>query len=70
MPDTESEYYLKWIFHVFYRNTKIQDETDLGPIVKANISEKKSTVKMDPVKDFGNFSSLMAPALLSGKKTR
>ena len=24
---------------------------------------------MDPVKDFGSFSSLMAPALLSGKKS-
>ena len=61
-----------WLFNTtyFYRNTKIQDETDLGPVVKSNISEKKSTVKMDPVKDFGNFSSLMAPALLSGKKNR
>ena len=46
------------------RNTKIVDE---GPVVKASINDKKSVVKMNPVKDFGSFSSLMAPALLSGK---
>lgn len=46
--------------------TKVIDD---GPVVKASIADKKSTVKMDPVKDFGSFSSLMAPALLSGKKT-
>ena len=40
---------------------------DEGPAVKASIADKKSVVKMEPVKDFGNFSSLMAPALLSGK---
>lgn len=45
---------------------KVLDE---GPVIKANISDKKSVIKMDPVKDFGTFSSLLAPALLSGKKT-
>ena len=39
---------------------------DQAPAVKASIADKKSVVKMDPVKDFGSFSTLMAPALLSG----
>jgi hypothetical protein len=42
---------------------------DEGPVVKASISDKKSVVKMEPSKEFGSFSSLLAPALLSGKKT-
>lgn len=48
------------------RNTKVQDD---GPVVKSSIADKKSVVKMDPVKDFGSFSLLMAPALISGKKS-
>ena len=48
------------------QKTKPFIENDSGPVVKANISDKKSVVKMDPVKDFGSFSILNAPALLSG----
>ena len=61
-----------WKFFLYYfifRNTKIQDDDNKAPIVKTSIADKKSVVKMDPVKDFGSFSSLMAPALLSGKKS-
>ena len=51
----------------FDQKMKVID--DGGPVVKASISDKKSKVKMEPAKDFGSFSSLMAPQLLSGKKS-
>ena len=47
----------------------LDDRADDDKVVKASISDKKSKVKMEPAKDFGSFSSLMAPQLLSGKKS-
>ena len=35
--------------------------------VKASISDKKVKTKMEPAKDFGSFSILTAPSLISGK---
>ena len=37
------------------------------PVIKASISDKKVSNKMEPSKDFGSFSALLAPALLTGK---
>ena len=37
------------------------------PVIKANISDKKVSNKMEPSKDFGSFSALLAPSLLTGK---
>jgi len=42
---------------------------DEGPAVKSSIADKKSVVKMEPSKDFGNYSPLNSAALLLGKKT-
>ena len=39
------------------------------PVVKASISDKKVSTKMEPSKDFGSFSALLAPSLLTGKTT-
>ena len=39
------------------------------PVIKASISDKKVSNKMEPSKDFGSFSALLAPALLTGKTT-
>ena len=52
----------------FDQKLKVLDDND-DKVVKASISDKKSKVKMEPAKDFGSFSSLMAPQLLSGKKS-
>jgi hypothetical protein len=38
-------------------------------VIRANISDKKVSTKMEPSKDFGSFSALLAPALLTGKVT-
>lgn len=37
--------------------------------MKASISDKKVSTKMEPAKDFGSFSALLAPSLLTGKTT-
>ena len=39
---------------------------DEGPAVKSSIADKKSVVKMEPAKDFGNYSPLNSAALLLG----
>jgi hypothetical protein len=36
-------------------------------VIKASITDKKVSTKMEPSKDFGSFSALLAPALLTGK---
>ena len=47
----------------------IVDEDRNRKVVKASIADKKVLTKMDPAKDFGSFSALSTPGLLSGKPT-
>ena len=48
---------------------QIKKPEDSLPVVRASISDKKVSTKMEPSKDFGSFSALLAPSLLSGKTT-
>ena len=48
---------------------QIKKPEDNGPVVRASISDKKVSTKMEPSKDFGSFSALLAPSLLTGKTT-
>merc|ERR1712061_424765 len=47
----------------------IIDEDRNRNVVKSSIADMKFKNKMEPAKDFGNFSSLSTPGLLTGKPT-
>ena len=47
----------------------IIDEDRGRKVVKSSIADKKFVNKMEPAKDFGSFSSLSTPGLLTGKPT-
>ena len=49
-----------------FRDTRTPEPA--GPVTKAKVSDKKSVMKMEPAKDFGFYSSLAAPSLLSEKR--
>ena len=48
----------------FYKKTA----PDPPPKLASSLTNGRSHSKMDPPKEFGQFSALLAPALLSGKK--